>query len=367
MKVFISWSGERSHALGEALYEWLPSVLQAVEPWLSSEDIQKGSRWPVEIGAKLQDANFGIFCLTPENVNAAWLNFEAGAVSKSVTEGSVATLLLDIKPSDIAGPLAQFQATKTEKNDLRKLVRTINRHLSMPLAEPKVDAAFDRWWPELETAIKSARTIKVDAPKRRSEREILEEILSVVRFRDRAPSDSSAAGIQRVIANFHTLEWDVLFADATRVDLLFAYGAGWRAAHGHELAGVLKRPGARVRVILPDRTDNTTMEELGRRFSASPSDVSARIQAAEEEFLTVASGAEETASLAVLRIARTPLYTYYRVDDIVVVTPYHHGFDRRAVPTLVLERYGMLGRFFDADFDALAGRAEPVSPKPHAT
>lgn len=32
MKVFISWSGERSQALAQALRDWLPLVLHFVEP-----------------------------------------------------------------------------------------------------------------------------------------------------------------------------------------------------------------------------------------------------------------------------------------------------------------------------------------------
>lgn len=42
MKVFISWSGERSHALGDALHDWIPLVLHYVEPWLSQADIEAG-------------------------------------------------------------------------------------------------------------------------------------------------------------------------------------------------------------------------------------------------------------------------------------------------------------------------------------
>jgi TIR domain len=60
MKVFISWSGERSQILAQALREWLPMVLQSVDPWLSQADIEAGERWAEKIAKELEGCNFGI-------------------------------------------------------------------------------------------------------------------------------------------------------------------------------------------------------------------------------------------------------------------------------------------------------------------
>ena len=44
MKVFISWSGERSKQMAAALKEWLPTAIQYLEPWMSDTDIHAGDR-----------------------------------------------------------------------------------------------------------------------------------------------------------------------------------------------------------------------------------------------------------------------------------------------------------------------------------
>lgn len=123
-KVFISWSGAVSHSVASTLNEWLPVILQNVEPFISSEDLQKGSRWGMELADHLQQTNFGIICLTPENLEAPWINFEAGALSKFVDESQVAPFLLRVKPSELPEPLRQFNATLAEKSDFRKLIKS---------------------------------------------------------------------------------------------------------------------------------------------------------------------------------------------------------------------------------------------------
>lgn len=79
LRIFISWSGERSRTVAEALHQWLADVLHVVEPWLSAADIEKGSKWAQAVTGELERASFAVLCLTPENLTAPWLLFEAGA------------------------------------------------------------------------------------------------------------------------------------------------------------------------------------------------------------------------------------------------------------------------------------------------
>ena len=43
MKVFISWSGEKSGEVAQSLYDWLKNVFQTVDFYISKENINKGS------------------------------------------------------------------------------------------------------------------------------------------------------------------------------------------------------------------------------------------------------------------------------------------------------------------------------------
>ena len=150
MKLFISWSGSRSKAVAEAFYEWLPAVIHAVKPWFSP-DMDKGSRWNTEISGQLQNSNFGLICLTAENLNSPWILFEAGALSKTLEKTFVCPYLLDIGPDVLRGPLAQFQSTKFNRDDTKKLLETINNTLgSNSLSQKILDAQFEKWWPDLE-------------------------------------------------------------------------------------------------------------------------------------------------------------------------------------------------------------------------
>jgi hypothetical protein len=108
MKVFISWSGERSRAVAEALREWLPNVIQTVNLWVSLADIEKGARWSTDITAQLEECSVGLICLTPENLSAPWLLFEAGALSKMVDKH-----MCLLKPPSAGGGSAFYLEPRT--------------------------------------------------------------------------------------------------------------------------------------------------------------------------------------------------------------------------------------------------------------
>jgi len=190
MKVFLSWSGTRSHKVALVFRDWLPSVIQAIVPYVSSEDIDKGARWSTDIAKELEDSTFGILCVTRENINAPWLTFEAGALSKTMDKSFVSPFLFDIKRSEVDGPILQFQSTIFEKEDLKKLVKTLNKACEKDgLKDDRLEKTFEVWFPTLQSELDK---LKGAPPKDSDEggeelqtpkaQEILEEILDLTRI-----------------------------------------------------------------------------------------------------------------------------------------------------------------------------------------
>ena len=202
MKIFISWSGDQSRIIAEGLNAWLPKVIQAVKTFYSPE-IEKGIRGIEEINKTLEGTSFGIICLTPENLASTWIHYEAGALSK-IKDTRIWTLLFNLRHSDIVQPLAQFQHTLSTKEDIYKLVDSINANLSEPLDKSVLRDSFERWWSDFEEILKNAeKVVKIavkDTDKNiRTDREILNEILDTMRQQERR--DISIKSINEVLGS----------------------------------------------------------------------------------------------------------------------------------------------------------------------
>ncbi len=220
MKIFVSWSGDRSKVAAEALVDWLPNVIQAVRPWIST-NIDKGKQWGAELVEQLANTDFGILCLTAENLKSPWLLFEAGALSKYVGNSNVCPLLFGLKTSDVDYPLAQFQLTCASiRNDMYKLVQTINGALcDRGLSADRLERGFGAWWPELESKFQGMPEVPSNVPKPgRSDREILEELLALTRYRAQrtmAPSGErqSVSEVMRLVeeeGRCHNIKWSTI-------------------------------------------------------------------------------------------------------------------------------------------------------------
>jgi hypothetical protein len=190
VKVFISWSGDAAMEFALFLRDWLRHVVQVVKPFMSEQDISKGSRNVPEMSRELEATQFGIVVVTRHNLAAPWINFEAGAISRSVAGGRLVPLLLDIAKSEVVGPLAQFQAVDaTDHNDVLRLFQEINRLLPDPLDNEILRQSVGDKLGMFDAAVNRYRQSsghQHDGDERRSDRDVLREVLLIVRDLQRA-------------------------------------------------------------------------------------------------------------------------------------------------------------------------------------
>jgi hypothetical protein len=190
LKVFISWSGESSKKLAIILHEWLPTVLQYVKPYMSSENIEKGERWSIGIATQLQETNYGIVCVTPDSIGAPWVLFESGALSKSIEHSRVSPIMFGLHPSDFQNsPLLNFQLTPFTEDEVLKLLSSINN--SAPeleqVSQDILKKSFTRAWRELKDSVERVSLESpqprgtVDHPISPSVEDAIQELLTLSR------------------------------------------------------------------------------------------------------------------------------------------------------------------------------------------
>jgi hypothetical protein len=117
------------------------------------------------------------------------VHFEAGALSKTVENTYVCPFLIDLQRSDIQPPLSKFQSTLPMEKDVFKLVSTLNKAVKASADkgrdEASLEIAFRHWWPDLQSSLKQLPEDEESPNPRRSDREILEEMLEMLRKQDR--------------------------------------------------------------------------------------------------------------------------------------------------------------------------------------
>lgn len=181
MRIFLSWSGDRSKAAALGLKSLLEDTFpEAVEVFISAH-IEAGLPWALQLAAELEQSQFGVLCLTQDNFQAPWLLFEAGAIAKKFGSARVVPYWIDDRPPAAdRSPLAQFMYVQANREGTLSLVKSINAIRENPQVDQRLEKLFTGWWPDFE---KTLRALPVPAGKQeepRSDREMLENILKKV-------------------------------------------------------------------------------------------------------------------------------------------------------------------------------------------
>ncbi|WP_374198447.1 hypothetical protein [Nocardioides sp. R-C-SC26] len=159
-----------------------------VEPFVSRDDISLGALGAAEIQNQLAQTSFGIIVVTRQNQAEPWLNFEAGALAKTVTDGttSVVPLLIDMSdPSQLRGPMSGLQSHAATEAGVRRLVNQIGDVVS---ARPEaVDGRWAGAWAEFSLLLDESREHLAQEPvEDRTLEDMVQELLALTRNQARA-------------------------------------------------------------------------------------------------------------------------------------------------------------------------------------
>lgn len=184
MRVFLSWSGDMSKGVATRLKDWLPYVVPAVRPWMSSHDIQAGALWEHELAKSLANTDIAILVMTRHNQGAPWLLYEAGVLSAHAALKRVVPYRVDLPLSELAAPITRFQSVDANEDGTKRLVDSLN--LALPPRErvgpERFATYFSMFWPRLQAALTAAQGVAARAGvRRRPAEDYLEEILELLR------------------------------------------------------------------------------------------------------------------------------------------------------------------------------------------
>lgn len=120
------------------------------------------------------------------------------------------------------------------------------------------------------------------------------------------------------------------------------------------------RPGVSVRVILPDPTDRTLVDQLSQRYSMPNENMKTKIEEAEEDFRSKFNN-PHGANLTILYTKVAPVFDIYKFDDAAVITLFSHRKGKTTVPTLLVKKDGTLYKFVEDELRAFVEGENPLA------
>jgi len=196
--VFISVSGPLSTCIGIAIRNALSTYFSSINTWIAIKDIDKGKSWRTVLIEGLTKQSAGIVVLTARNQSSPWILYEAGAIAAMSGHDRVWTVLVDLKASDITGPLAISQHTLLQEHELTSLASVIEKYTDRPRDGDDLKRVSELFAKEIMTKAKECLTNPQNKEEGtstippRDKDEVLGDVLEVVRDIQRQQSEMAS-------------------------------------------------------------------------------------------------------------------------------------------------------------------------------
>lgn len=176
----------------------------------------------------------------------------------------------------------------------------------------------------------------------------LKEIMAEVRLSENV---RQAGILQAGMDYLKDIEWEEMLPKTKELDLLICYGHSWRHANTkalHELA----KHSCQVRIVLPNPDDPLLMSHLASQFQRGDADeLKKEIIYARKAFDDIFGSSKVNYHVWYLR--EHPHFSYYRMDDVAVISVDGHQCPHENPPFVEVASHGPLYKFFAADFKFL--------------
>jgi hypothetical protein len=158
VRVFLSWSGETSRLLANALADGMRILSDRIDPWLS-EDLEPGGEWARMLIPQIRKARLAVLCLTVRNAGASWISFETGVYYTSRLRKGVIPYLLDFTDTELPFPLGLFQSLHADWRGTKALFVRVGQLAGIDEAEVEERFATDIW-PQLNDQLGVIRKLR---------------------------------------------------------------------------------------------------------------------------------------------------------------------------------------------------------------
>ena len=166
------------------------------------------------------------------------------------------------------------------------------------------------------------------------------------------------SGVHDVFRRFYTdVPWVHLFPHTTEFDLIVSYARTWKNTHREPLKQIATNPKATIRVVLANPDNPDLMLELARRYELPAAEVTSCVRESLADFRALlASGAAECH----IHVSnRASLHTYYRFDEVLVLSLFSNNNAKADRPGFLLNRDGTLTRFLRDEFETYFQNSQP--------
>ncbi|MFJ9574079.1 hypothetical protein [Streptomyces bacillaris] len=190
-------------------------------------------------------------------------------------------------------------------------------------------------------------------------RSFFQEMLEVLRLKN----DVESAGLDAIGTDYtKVVNWEHRLGNAKKLDIFAAWATTWRNTHQARLARIASRPDSRVRVCLPDPNGADCVKILATRFHMSEDRVRSKLTEAVDGYKDL-DGRAGTGRVEIYVSTAFRAFTAYRVDDVFIVSLYHHKDSRSgSVPALCCREGGSLYEFFSADLEGVLDASVKLYP-----